>query len=34
MVNINQHRPVYQIFNDKHNDNVICYGLWEVVLCR
>ena len=34
MVNINQCRPVYQIFNDKHNDNVICYADCEVVLCH
>lgn len=34
MVNANQHRTVYQIFNDKHNDNVICYANGEVVLCH
>ena len=34
MININHCKTVYQTFNDKHNDNVICYDDSEVLLCR
>ena len=34
MINIIHRKTVYQTFNDKHNDNVICYDDSEVLLCR
>lgn len=34
MKNLSKEKAKHKNSSDKHNDNVVCYVFWEVILCH